>query len=345
VKGSRHVGLATALVQEMPHTLAALARGLISEWRAILVVRETACLSRENRTRVDAELAGRLGSMGDRRTAQEAAKIAYRLDPESVMRRVRGATADRRVTIRPAPDTMSFVTGLLPAAQRVAVFAALARHADSVRSQGDSRSRGQIMADTFVERLTGQATASGVPVEVHLVMSHDALFGTDDTPAHLDGHGPLPARLARIMVSGNQPGGADGGVWLRRLYARPGDGALVAMESARRFFPRGLRRFLVLRDQTCRTPWCDAPIRHADHVVNFVDGGETAAENGQGLCEACNYAKQAPGWRGRSSPDGTVATTTPTGHTYFSRPPPQPSPREPSASRLELQFGEVIQAA
>ncbi len=46
VKGGRHLGLAQALVGEMPHTLAALSAGLISEWRATILVRETACLSR-----------------------------------------------------------------------------------------------------------------------------------------------------------------------------------------------------------------------------------------------------------------------------------------------------------
>lgn len=42
VRGARSLGLAKALVHEMPHTLAALTRGEISEWRATLVVRETA---------------------------------------------------------------------------------------------------------------------------------------------------------------------------------------------------------------------------------------------------------------------------------------------------------------
>ncbi len=68
-RGSRHLGLAKALVDEMPHTLAALTAGLISEWRATLLVRETACLSREDRGRVDAELLadpGRIDGMGDR---------------------------------------------------------------------------------------------------------------------------------------------------------------------------------------------------------------------------------------------------------------------------------------
>ncbi|HSV40540.1 MAG TPA: hypothetical protein VLI04_17385, partial [Nocardioidaceae bacterium] len=70
-KGGRLVGLAEALVGEMPHTLAALAAGEINEWRATLVVRETACLSRADRGTVDTELAGRLGSWGDKQCAAE----------------------------------------------------------------------------------------------------------------------------------------------------------------------------------------------------------------------------------------------------------------------------------
>jgi hypothetical protein len=53
VKGAQHLGLAQALTREMPHTLAALTAGRLSEWRATLLVRETACLSREDRARVD----------------------------------------------------------------------------------------------------------------------------------------------------------------------------------------------------------------------------------------------------------------------------------------------------
>src|SRR5688572_23589966 len=41
VKGAQHLGLAKVLTQEMPHTLAALTAGRLSEWRATLLVRET----------------------------------------------------------------------------------------------------------------------------------------------------------------------------------------------------------------------------------------------------------------------------------------------------------------
>lgn len=330
-KGARHLGLARALVNEMPHTLRALTAGRISEWRATILVRETAVLSAEHRTQVDAELAGRLGDLGDRGVEREAKKLAYKLDPGSVARRARQAHNDRRVSIRPAPDTMSYVTGLLPVAQGVAVHAALTRHADSLRAAGDSRSRGQIMADTFVQRLTGQTEAPAVPVEVQLVMTDRALLGDDHTPGVLVGHGPVPAALGRSLVRPRSDAD-EAQVWVRRLYTNPFTGALVAMDSRRRMFPPALRRFLVIRDEVCRTPWCDAPIKHADHLRRAADGGETSAANGQGLCETCNQAKEAVGWEtsaSRAGPGagGPVTVRTPTGHRYRSNPPRPPGDR------------------
>jgi hypothetical protein len=53
--------------------------------------------------------------------------------------------------------------------------------------------------------------------------------------------------------------------------------------------------------------------------------GPTSIVNSQGLCEACNYAKEELGWRARPSPDADgheIETTLPTGHCYRSRPPP-----------------------
>ncbi|MEP6814617.1 MAG: DUF222 domain-containing protein [Marmoricola sp.] len=322
-RGGRHLGLANALVHEMPFTLGALAQGRISEWRATLLVRETACLSREDRARLDAELCGdpeRVTSYGDRRLVAEAKKLAYRLDPESVVRRSRRAQSDRTVSIRPAPDTVSYLTALVPVAQGVAVYAALKGVADSLTATGDGLSRGQIMADTLVERVTGRTTAERVPVAVNLVITAGSAFGGDDEPGYLDGYGVLPAGIARDLVGDSEC------AWLRRLYTSPESGELVAMDSRARLFPEALARLFRLRDQTCRTPWCDAPIRHLDHIVEHQSGGPTSAANGQGLCAACNHNKQALGWRARPrpGPTHTVETATPTGHSYLSIPPNLP---------------------
>lgn len=118
--GGRHLGFARALVHEMPYTLAALECGALSEWRATLIVRESACLSIEDRRTLDARLCAdqaALEGRGDKRIAADAKAIAYELDPHAVVDKAVRAESERRVTVRPAPDTMSYVTALLPMAQ------------------------------------------------------------------------------------------------------------------------------------------------------------------------------------------------------------------------------------
>ncbi|BBY42163.1 HNH endonuclease [Mycolicibacterium celeriflavum] len=343
-RGGRHLGLAKALVHEMPHTLAALQRGALSEWRATLIVRESACLDIEDRRTLDAEMCADVAALagkGDARIVAQAKEIAARLDVQAVVDRAAKAEADRTVTIRPAPDTMTYVTVLLPVRQGVAVYAALKRQADTTF---DDRSRGQVMADTAYERITGRPAEVAEPVVVNLVMSDQTLLGDDDSPALLDGYGPIPADVARRMVTA---AGFDkrSAVMLRRLYRRPASGALVAMESRSRCFPRGLARFIALRDQRCRTPYCDAPIRHTDHAVPRSRGGPTHRVNGVGLCERCNYEKEAPGWQvSPSEVDGVhhAEFVTPTGAHHHSLAPPPPGPPVAEISEVESQVAIAL---
>ena len=187
------------------HTLAALESGALSEWRATLIARESACLDVEDRRLLDAEVCadvGKLEGMGDARIVAAAKEIAARLDAQAVVDRAAKAEADRTVTIRPAPDCMTYVTALLPVAQGVGVYAALKRSADTTV---DDRSRGQVMADTLVERVTGRPADASAPVALNLVMSDQALWGQDNAPAVLDGHGPIPASVAQRLVRGGWP--------------------------------------------------------------------------------------------------------------------------------------------
>jgi hypothetical protein len=345
-KGRQHLGLAKVLVSEMPNTLAALRAGQVTEWRATLLARETGCLSLADRRQVDRTLAGdadRISAMGDREIVAAARKLAYRLDPHAVVARSARAEADRCVTIRPAPDTMTYLTGLLPVAQGVAVHAALNSYADQRRAAGDPRGRGQIMADTLVERVTGQASGDAVPIRVNLTVSDAVLFGDADEPGHLEGYGPVPAGVARGLLARSLS--AKCKTWLRRLYQQPGTGRLVAMDSKSRLVPAALGEFVEIRDQVCRTPWCDAPIRHHDHVVAVTEDGETSEVNSQGLCESCNHAKQAPGWsaRPRPGPRHSVETRTPTSHAYWSTAPPR-SPTDQPVSRIEAWFAQLVLA-
>ena len=336
------MGLAEALVKELPHTMTALSRGQISEWRATLICRETACLTVQQRRQVDQRIANDLPTMPDRQLAASARRIGYALDPHSVVDRAARAVEDRRVTIRPAPDTMTIVSALLPAAQGVAVYTALSRAADTARAAGDPRSRGQVMADTLITRTTGQTQADQTPIELQLVMTDQTLLGHSTTPADIPGYGPIPASTARQLITNLN---TSTRLWFRRLYTTPATGQLVAMESRRRRFPKALRHYLAIRDQYCRTPWCGAPIRHTDHITPHHTGGPTSITNGQGLCERCNQNKETHGWHTRTHPDGTILTTTPTGHDYSSQAPPLTTPRR-RPPRIDIRFlGELARAA
>ncbi|MCC9174791.1 HNH endonuclease [Arthrobacter sp. zg-Y179] len=429
-RGGRLLGFAKALTQDMPCTLYALSHGKISEWRATLLVRETACLSREDRQRVDVEVAGDpelLETLGDRQLISRARGASYRLDPQAAVNRAAKAASERFVSCRPAPDTMTYLTGLLPVAQGVGVYAALSREADRLTAAGDGRTRGQIMADTLVGRITGQTQADAMKVEVQLVMTDRTLLAGESEPAFVPGYGPVPAQWARDLVrnrdrakgvreEGNRkgkgesrfkgnagrdadgtaaapgidrddsiekggrnsvggsaggdapPGGTNGGrrrgrserpakeaqTFVRRLYTAPETGELVAMDARARLFPTSLARFIAARDSTCRMPWCGAPIREFDHVRRHSDGGPTSIGNGQGLCEACNHAKEAPGWSAKvikppgapALPAHTVETSTPTGHRYRSTAPPLAgAPVEAGLSAVERIVADLIRAA
>ncbi|MEV7603950.1 DUF222 domain-containing protein [Paenarthrobacter sp. NPDC089322] len=335
-KGARLLGLAKALVTEMPHTMAALEAGQLNEWRATLLVKETACLSAEDRCAVDEELAADSGAfegLGDRTIITAAKSAAYRRDPRSVTQRASRAASERHVSLRPVPDTMTCLTALLPVAQGVAVHAALTRRADRLRSSGDPRSRGQIMADALVEQITG--SRPGITgVEVQLVMTDRTLFQGDSEPARLAGYGIVPAGLARDLLAeggGIGPGQQDElKVLLRRLYTAPDTGELVGMDSRARLFPRSLRRFIEVRDDTCRTPYCDAPIRHIDHVLPWHNDGPTSLANGAGLCEACNHTKENAGWSAKTLPSAgrhMLEVVTPAKRKYRSSAPRLPGHR------------------
>lgn len=338
-RGQQQVSLAMILRTELAHTRAAHRAGRIDSFKATLIARETGCLEAADRARVDEQLCsdpGVVERLSPRQLAWRVQRAAAELDAASVARRRRRAEADRHVSLRPAPDVMTWLGALLPVKAGVAVHSTLHREARSAKAAGDPRTIGQLMADILVQRvvhpgLSTSATAaaavaepvppstvSTVPVMANLIVRDTVLLGDEDGAGWVEGQGFVPGDLIRTWVADNLESGHD--AWVRRLYEQPSTGKLVAMDSKSERFQGGLADFLRLRDRTCRTAGCGAAIRHGDHVEPRSRGGPTTADNGQGLCECCNYAKEADGWTARTipGPRHTVETTTPTGHTYTS---------------------------
>ena len=154
--------------------------------------------------------------MSDRQLRAAAFAVAYELDPRSVVARAEAAARGRRVSVRPAPGAMAYLSALLPVKEAVAVYAALHHAADTARTQpGEHRGRGQVMADTLVQRVTGLPDPAQVPVEIHVVVTDRALFEpttTHDatTHAHRTGAQPDAARASdSAVVDVNSPGVVD----------------------------------------------------------------------------------------------------------------------------------------
>lgn len=218
---------------------------------------------------------------------------------------------------------MTNLTAHLPLERGVACYAALVKAVNeaAVNPEPVTRSRGQIMADTLVERATGQATADAVNLEVQIVVPVEALVDPDrPLPAHIPGHGPVPAAL--LATSAGRK------AW-RRLITRAG--VVIGGDSRQRLFTGQLAEFIRARDgHRCSEPYCDAPIRHIDHIHRSAEDGITEFDNGRGVCEFHNYLREIDGWQVERTPDG-IRTTTPTGHTYTA-----PAWRDTSPTETDL---------
>ena len=268
--------------------------------------------------------------LSDKAARRRRPPLAYRLDPHSVVDRRRRAAADRNVTIRPAPDTMTYLTALLPVEQGVAAYAALTRDADTAVPPATPAPAARSWPTPSSSASPDRPPPTDVGVEVRLVITDRALLAGDHEPAHLEGYGPVPAGLGpRPRRRRHRRPRA----WFRRLYTAPGTGDLVAHRLPRPAPPPASPPSSDPRPDAAAPRGATPPSATPTTSRTAPAGGKTAAANLDGLCEACNHAKTAPGWhaRPRPGPRHTTETTTPTGHTYRSQAPPLPG-SEPLAS-------------
>ena len=126
--GDRFVGLARALVDEMPWTMRALDAGACSEQHALVMVQATSVLSLADRAEVDRRVGPVLDRLGVRGAERAARRVAAELDVAAVVRRMEDAVRSRRVTVRPAPDGMGYLTVLGPMVEVVGAYGSVRGH-------------------------------------------------------------------------------------------------------------------------------------------------------------------------------------------------------------------------
>src|SRR5690625_3674896 len=176
---------ATALCTVLPNTLAALAAGRVSEYHARIVAEQTSHLSEAHRRAIDAAIAHRLGKASSSQLRTLIQGHAYRLDRKAAEQRAAQNKRGRCVRLDPLGEGMVAVHAQLPTHQGLAVMDALKQRTNQRLAAQRRRNReagtpdeptvgrDQVMADVFVETLTGQTTATGVDAEVIVVVDDD----------------------------------------------------------------------------------------------------------------------------------------------------------------------------
>lgn len=314
---SMSLACARRLVAQMPTTYQQLAQGRLPERSVHAITRALDNADPVTCARIDRwiqEDPTRLDGLGTRRTGQLVREMSHALHPGDSRARAERAARKRNVTMVPLGDGMARISATLRALDAAAVMKSLTTGAEARRATGARDSFGALQADQLVAAVTGGTSATpGTRHDVGIVITDRALLGgaADAEFARIEGYGALPAHIVTDTMCGRPPGSitpanrtwnqhehADAAATavFRRLYTHPVSGELVAMESTARAFPVGLARMIRWRDQTCRTPWCNARIRHLDHIDPHARGGPTSFSNGQGLCARCNYLKEHGHW-------------------------------------------------
>ncbi|UEL29186.1 HNH endonuclease signature motif containing protein [Pseudarthrobacter sp. L1SW] len=160
----------------------------------------------------------------------------------------------------------------------------------------------------------GPGPSTSIRPQVLVTVPVFSLMGLTDEPAVLDGHGPIPASMARDLVAG----GADS---FHRVLVDPRDGAPLEIGRTSYRVTKAMRTWLRLRDGKCPFPGCSNSSldNEADHLLAWHQGGTTGISNLGQPCPKHHKLRHTSGWK------PTPATTTeppgwtsPTGRHYTS---------------------------
>jgi Domain of unknown function (DUF222)/HNH endonuclease len=278
-------------------------------------------LSHEQRLAALIALLARAPQQSIAQFAVTVRRAVLALDPRSRDDRVTDALAQRRVVFTAQPDGITELCAPLPAPHAAAIQARIQTLADAWNGR-DERSADQRRADALIALLldnsaTADPDTSGRPAlkpAVNVVVALSTLLALDNQPGELDGHGPIPAALARALAF--DPTGS----W-RRLVTDECNQLIDICATTYRP-PAPMARFVTTKQRTCSFPSCRrrAVTCEIDHLIPWCEGGPTCPANLQPLCTRHHHAKHEAGWQPKKQPDGTTTWTSPSGHTY-PRPP------------------------
>ena len=332
-------------VCSLPPVMEALSSGAVSWQHAKVVVDETEGLSPAGAASLVAHFfdpgapnparGAAPGELVPSRFRAKARTWRERHHPESIETRHTTAAADRRMEYRPDRDGMARVTLYLPGDTASAIWNRTTATARGLQGPDEPRTLTQLRPDIAASLLLGAgSTSSGdtgsgdgsslqlgtmalgqVPVpraDVLVMVPVLSLLGVTEEPAELDGHGPIPASMARRLV-------ADGADSFYRVLVDPRDGAPLEIGRKSYRLPETIKRWIRMRDAKCTFPGCTnrSLDNDTDHLQAWQQGGTTGASNLGQLCPKHHRLKHNTGWTPTpATTNEPPGWTSPTGRTY-----------------------------
>ncbi|MGH3452021.1 MAG: hypothetical protein ACRDQW_15150, partial [Haloechinothrix sp.] len=249
--------------------------------------------------------------------------------PDGQAARARRARAERKVELIHGEHATSTLQADLPTEVAVSAYSRIDGMARRLRNAGDQRTLDQLRADIYADSLLGNDPGVRAPAAaamVYLHLSVGAALTMSDDSCVLDGYGPVPAAIAREMMTNR-------GSMIRKVITDPASGAVRELGRTRRRPSRALREFIAVRDRECTTPGCHRAARHCDHdhLTDWGKHGVTDEGNLAPKCRRDHGLKDVPGWGLDYDPATGIGTViTPTGRTYRKSCEPVVEPRTPS---------------
>jgi len=310
------LAMAEALLTDMTATRDALRAGEISERHARLVWEHTLQLPADDRPVFEERALDAARKLSAARLKGRLRDIQERLHPDTATVRHQAAVETRDVWVDPLPDGMAILSSRMPAVQAIAAANRIEEHARGIAADPEeTRTVAQIRADLVAEfLLNGEFGDRTIVPTAHVVVPALSLAGVSEELAILEGYGPIDLATARTLLADAEE--------LIRLVTHPVTGTILAVDSYKPTKP--LRRWLAIRDETCRAPGCGRKATHCelDHTIErAAANGPTAFDNLAYLCENHHKLKTLTGWTYRHLDRfGTLEWSSPLGEKYVQEP-------------------------
>jgi hypothetical protein len=236
--------------------------------------------------------------------------------------------------MEPAADGMGYLTLYGPAPDLLAIDESLTKAAVAAHGMEDEARcipalRYDIARDLLIEGIAKPSPSNsdvrvlrhrGVQPTVHVTVPALTALGRSEEPATLTGYGPIDIETA-LELAGQARS------WIR-ILTHPVTGVRLTMDRTVYTPPPDLRRWLRVRDETCRAPGCgkSAWLCDIDHVHPWGADGTSNDGNLANLCRRHHRLKGSGYWRTELDERGRMLWVSPWSRRYVTDPADEPEP-------------------